>query len=198
MSLLPATVAHRVTAGTVRVTEKLHLYGDGADVTRGVHFLRECQSLGLRTQWEQAGGTGCRAAGRHPCGSRRLTYDLGLLSHLPPPVRQAGEAAELTELLRDWRERHSYGMLYHRRGPGFVAVMDRREHPAPARLLLDHPGLLAAFRALREPAPLDGLDARLREAARLLAEDRLVLAVDGWAVALPPRIRRWPVPGTAI
>jgi hypothetical protein len=42
------------------------------------------------------------------------------------------------------------------------------------------------------------VDAVGREAVGLLVAERLVLASGGWAVALPPRIRRWPVPCTAI
>ncbi|MEV7684964.1 RiPP maturation radical SAM C-methyltransferase [Streptomyces bungoensis] len=90
------------------------------------------------------------------------------------------------------------GVLYHRRGPGFVTVMDRREPGTAVRLTLDHPALVAAFDLLAEPTPLDALDPVQREAVRLLAAERLVRVESGRAVALPPRIRRWPVPCTAI
>ncbi|GGU87735.1 hypothetical protein GCM10010260_21510 [Streptomyces filipinensis] len=36
------------------------------------------------------------------------------------------------------------------------------------------------------------------EAVAVLVAERLVPAAAGWAAALPPRVRRWPVPCTAI
>ncbi|MQY38442.1 hypothetical protein SRB17_64550 [Streptomyces sp. RB17] len=154
----------------------LDLSGAGPETAEAVRFLRECQSDGLRVDWRGVG---------------RPSYDIGLLRHLPPPAELPGEEATLAA----WRAGHAYGTLYHRRGPGFVTVLDRREKGTAVRLTLDHPGLLAAFLRLQEPAPLDAVD---REALDLLVAERLVLAAGGWAVALPPRIRRWPVPCTAI
>lgn len=118
------------------------------------------------------------------------TYNLRTLHHLPPPAQHQDEPSELTT----WRAEHTYGLLYHRRGPGFVTVMDRRERPASARFTLDHPDLLAAFDTLSDATPLDTLAPAHQEAALHLAEEELALIVDGWAVALPPRMRRWPVP----
>ncbi|WP_306320932.1 MULTISPECIES: DUF5825 family protein [unclassified Streptomyces] len=188
---LPALVPHRVIGTRVRVTEPLplplpppssaHSHGDGRTTTRAIQFLRECQALGLPTHWEVSAP---------PIGTPGCTYDLRPLRHLPPPAQHPDESAEFTE----WRAAHAYGMLYHRRGPGFVTVMDRRERPAPARFTLDHPDLLAAFDALSEATRLDTLEPAHQQAARHLAEERLALIVDGWAVALPPRVRRWPVP----
>ncbi|MET8470061.1 DUF5825 family protein [Streptomyces sp. NPDC006422] len=198
-TVLPALVPHRVIGTRVRVTDPLPLYGDGRSVTRAVQFLRECQAAGLRTHWEPA------PAPRHtydapdapeeaPEAPEGFTYDPRTLHHLPPPAQQDGEPAELTA----WREAHAYGMLYHRRGPGFVTVMDRRERPASARFTLDHPDLLAAFDVLGDAAPLEELAPAHQEAARHLADEGLTLIVGGWAVTLPPRMRRWPVPCMAI
>lgn len=202
MTALPDSVAHRIVGGDIHVTEPLPLHGDGRAVTRAIQFLRECQGRGLRTRWEPArtGRTGrtdrprdaCRVTYDEPPPS--TPYDIRTLRHLPPPAERLGEPEELT----DWREGHAHGLLYHRRGPGFVSVMDRRERPASSRITLAHPDLLAAFDALHEATALDGLDRSLREAALLLAEERLVLVVAGWAVALPPRLSRWPVPCTAV
>ncbi|MGY0024568.1 DUF5825 family protein [Streptomyces sp. cg35] len=186
---LPTTVAHRLTGvGTgadVHVTEPLPLCGDGRATTQAVQFLRTCLSHGLRVTYDAV-----RPAG----GAGPYTYDVRILRHLPPPAEHPEESAELTE----WRAGHAYGMLYHRRGPDFITVMDRRERPASARFTLDHPDLLAAFDALHEATPLDALAPVHQEAAGLLADERLALVVDGWAVALPPRLRRWPVPCTGI
>ncbi|MFF4543573.1 DUF5825 family protein [Streptomyces sp. NPDC001406] len=176
----PAAVPHRVTGRRVEVTEPLRLGAGGQRTALAVQFLRECQSLGLRVSWTAADG--------------EAPYDIGLLRHLPPPAQVSDEPGELKE----WRAGYAYGMLYHRRGPDFVAVMDRREPGTAVRLTLDHPDLLSAFHTLLNPTPLHELDPGPREAAGLLAAERLALVTDGWAVALPPRISRWPVPCTGI
>ncbi|MGV4981491.1 DUF5825 family protein [Streptomyces sp. NRAIS4] len=176
MSPLSATVPYRLTGRRVEVAEPLDLSGAGRRTAEAVGFLREAQSHGLRVTWRATGSP---------------SYDTAALRHLPPPIELPGEGAELAA----WRAGHRHGTLYHRRGPGFVTVLDRRARGTAVRLTLDHPELLAAFLRLQEPAPLDATD---REAVDLLVAERLVLATGGWAVALPPRIRRWPVPCTAI
>ncbi|MET9495394.1 DUF5825 family protein [Streptomyces sp. NPDC006552] len=213
---LPRTVPHRIQGTDVHVAEPLPLtlplpggsggdrdgdgdgdggsYAEGRATTQAVQFLRECLSHGLRVTYDVA-----RPARRPEPDSTPDTYNLHALNlralrHLPPPAEHPEEHAELTA----WRTGHAYGMLYHRRGPDFVTVMDRRERPASVRFTLDHPDLLGAFDALHEATPLDALTPVQREAAELLAAERLVLIADGWAVALPPRLRRWPVPCTGI
>jgi hypothetical protein len=176
MSAPVTAVPYRLTGRRVEVTGPLDLSGSGRSTAEAVRFLRECRSQGLPVAWRAVG---------------RPSYDIGLLHHLPPPSELSAGEAELAA----WRAGHAFGSLYHRRGPGFVTVLDRREKGTAVRLTLDHPDLLAAFLRLQDPAPLDAVD---REAVRLLRAERLVLAAGGWAVALPPRVRRWPVPCTAI
>ncbi|MGW7258953.1 DUF5825 family protein [Streptomyces sp. NPDC054834] len=176
----PTTVPHRVTGRRVEVTEPLRLGAGGRETAEAVRFLRDCQGLGLTVTWEAAG--------------TEIPYDVRNLRHLPPPVEHPDERPELT----DWRARHRHGLLYHRRGPDFVTVLDRREPGGAARLTLDHPELVAAFHTLLEPTPLGELSHARRTATGLLAAERLALVTDGWAVTLPPRIRRWPVPCTAV
>jgi hypothetical protein len=183
MTGLPREVAHRVSRRRVDVDEPLRLGAGGRETAVAVRFLRDCQSLGLRTRWELSYEEYEGAA-----------YDIGVLRHLPPPVERAGEPEELS----GWRAGHAYGMLYHRRGPDFVTVMDRRDRLAAARYTLDHPDLLSAFDTVLAATPLSGLSEVHREAVGLLADERLVLVTGGWAVALPPRMRRWPVPATEI
>ncbi|MEU3981152.1 DUF5825 family protein [Streptomyces sp. NPDC026672] len=188
MSGLPAGVAHRVSGRLVEVTDPLDLARGGRGTAVAVAFLRECEGLGLRVRWRPAGPP---PAEPPPAGP---PYDVGLLRHLPPPTELPGERAGSA----DWRAGHTPGLLYHRRGPDFISVLDRREPGATARYTLDHPDLRAAFHTLLAPTRLDTLPSRHREAAALLAAERLALVTDGWAVTLPPRVRRWPVPCTAI
>ncbi|MET9833318.1 DUF5825 family protein [Streptomyces sp. NPDC006385] len=176
----PLDVAHRLSGRRVDVTEPLRLGAGGRETAVAVRFLRECQSLGLRARWEPA--------------YEEPACDISLLRHLPPPVESPGESQEL----RSWRAGHAYGMLYYRRGPGFVTVMDRRDRASSARYTLDHADLLSAFDTVLEATALSELSPVHREAVGLLAAERLALVTDGWVVALPPRIRRWPVPATGI
>ncbi|MFF9086635.1 DUF5825 family protein [Streptomyces sp. NPDC014991] len=185
MSGLPGTVPHRLTGCRVETAGLLDLSGSGRGTAEAVRFLRECQSLGLRVDWRATGTP---------------SYDPALLHHLPPPAQLPPPTAR-PSLARDqagWREAYGHGVLYHRRGPDFVTVLDRRERGTAVRLTLDHPALVGTFLRLLEPTPVDALDPDGREALGLLVAERLVLAAGGWAVSLPPRIRRWPVPCTAI
>ncbi|MET8770218.1 DUF5825 family protein [Streptomyces sp. NPDC004658] len=175
----PGSVPHRRTGRRVEAAEPLDLGGSGRATAEAVRFLRECQGLGLSVSWRATGTP---------------SYDLRLLRHLPPPDELPGEPGELAS----WRAGHAYGALYHRRGPDFVTVLDRRERGTAVRLTLDHPALHATFLRLLEPTPVAALDAAEREALALLVAERLVLTGGGWAVTLPPRVRRWPVPCTAI
>ncbi|MFF1405857.1 DUF5825 family protein [Streptomyces sp. NPDC058294] len=174
-----ATVPHRRTGQRVEAAGPLDLSGSGRGTAEAVRFLRECQGLGLRVDWRAAGTP---------------SYDLALLHHLPPPTAFPSPASGQA----GWRAAYGHGILYHRRGPDFVTVLDRRERGTAVRLTLDHPALVGTFLRLLEPTPLDALDPVGREALGLLGDERLVLAAGGWAVSLPPRIRRWPVPCTAI
>ncbi|MFD4526548.1 DUF5825 family protein [Streptomyces sp. NPDC058470] len=194
MTGLPETVPHRLIGRQVHVDVPLRLGGAGRETVVAVQFLRECQSQQLRPHWEIAYED--RPRGDDAPDTHDTPY-LRMLHHLPPPVERPDEPGELSA----WRASHAAfpaGMLYHRRGPDFITVMDRRERPASARFTLDHPDLVATFARVQEPTPLGELDAVQREAVDLLAAERLALVADGWAVALPPRLRRWPVPCTGI
>ncbi|AYN38908.1 hypothetical protein D9753_08260 [Streptomyces dangxiongensis] len=179
MSGLPGTVPHRLTGRRVETAGPLDLSGSGRGTAEAVRFLRECQSLGLRVDWRATGTP---------------AYDPALLYHLPPPTSPPAPAGGPA----DWRPAYGHGVLYHRRGPDFVTVLDRRERGTAVRLTLDHPALVATFLRLLEPTPVDALDAAGHEALGPLVTERLVLSAGGWAVSLPPRIGRWPVPCTAI
>jgi Family of unknown function (DUF5825) len=111
--------------------------------------------------------------------------DPDLLCHLVPP------AGPCTPGIRArWHEVHRFGLLYYRRGPGFVVVYDGRPISAAGETLLAEPGEVRLFERLQEPAPLwrdDPTAQRLRAA-------KLLLEIDGMAVALPYRESRIALP----
>ncbi|MFE4798738.1 hypothetical protein ACFRFL_27590 [Streptomyces sp. NPDC056708] len=54
------------------------------------------------------------------------------------------------------------------------------------------PTLPVTFLTVLDATPVPCLSAIGREAVDLLAAERLAWVTDGWVVALPPRMRRWP------
>lgn len=175
-----------MTGGQVVVDEPLPLGAGGRGAADAVRFLRDCQSQALTVRWVPDVDS--------------LPFDTGLLHHLPPPAPRPSSpgGSGRSDEAAVWRSRYAYGLLYHRRGPDFVTVMDRRDPSASARFTIDQPSLLDAFLTVQEPTALDELDATRRAAVSLLADERLVLVTQGWVVALPPRLRHWPVPCTSV
>ncbi|GAA1949572.1 DUF5825 family protein [Kitasatospora viridis] len=129
--------------------------------------LRDRTARGERVDWQ------LEALGLAP--------DPELLCHLAPPAPDQAPR---------WHELHRFGLLYYRRGPGFVIVYDARPTATAAQLLLDDPDELRLFDRLARPGPLASDD----PAARRLRTARLVMEVDGWAVALPYRESRLVLP----
>ncbi|MER8012228.1 RiPP maturation radical SAM C-methyltransferase [Streptomyces sp. NPDC094149] len=211
-------VEARLKAGVERwllghPTSRLTFAEDGDDLL--VHDRRE----GWPRRDHRFGGWRADAlrhleAGRNDRALHRLLTGAGYDCSPAELARWLQRAVELGLLFRDgrtfvslptWGEPvrvdepgHAYGMLYHRRGPDFVTVMDRRDKEASARYTLDDPDLLATFDLLQEPVSVAELSDVQREAVALLAGEGLARVTDGQAVALPPRIRRWPVPCTGI
>jgi hypothetical protein len=85
---------------------------------------------------------------------------------------------------------HRFGLLYYRRGPGFVIVYDGRPIRLADEILLDEPAEVRLFERLLEPGPLDRDD----PAARRLRAAKLLLEADGMAVTLPYREGRIALP----
>ncbi|WP_067449841.1 DUF5825 family protein [Actinomadura macra] len=135
-----------------------------------IAFLVRATSFGLPLEW---GGP----VADLPCG---------LLFHLTPPV--FGD-----EVADKWRAAYRYGLCYWRRGSGFAVVQDLRENPG-AHFVIHDPGLLALFHRLADPVDTTCLDGEERAHLDDLLDARLAVEIEGVAVALPYRLRRWPVP----
>ncbi|NMO20399.1 hypothetical protein HPC49_33610 [Pyxidicoccus fallax] len=148
-----------------------------------VRLLRDCTSHRLRVRW--------RGAARPPIASWTLY-------HLEPP--ESGGTPELDEAARRWRQAHAYGRCYWRAGPGFMLVKDRREGRSATQFLLDDAATRSVFEALSVPKRVESLDTEpeARKALADLQEEALVLELGPWRVALPFRMRCWPVPFIAV
>ena len=114
------------------------------------------------------------------------------LRHISPPVTAAPAAFE------EWRALHRYGICFWRSGPGFATITDRRSDGAAHQYILDTPDYLDAFIRAEKVVLRDELAAGSAEALEALEADNLVLSLYGWSLALPFRMRHWPVPFTAI
>ncbi|MET8543587.1 DUF5825 family protein [Kitasatospora sp. NPDC004799] len=185
-AVLPDVLPYRLDGRLVVLTEPVALGAGGRPAAEAVRLLRECQSHVLPVHWTAA-----------PDDPAAADFALHHLYHLPPPAALAG-GPEAAEALADWRATYGYGRFYYRQGPGFVQVRDRRDPEASARFALDHPDLVATFRACLTPTALDDLSSTGREAVSILASEGLALVTRGWAVTLPPRIRHWTVPDTGV
>jgi hypothetical protein len=108
-----------------------------------------------------------------------------LLEHLPPPRSGGGPGGAL------WRERHRYGGLYYRRGPGFISVRERRSQQEAAVFTLTAQAL-QCWRELSTPTT------HLCPSCAGLEDERLVLRAGEFRVALPFRLRFPPTPFLAI
>lgn len=111
--------------------------------------------------------------------------DPDLLCHLVPPAAPCTPST-----LARWHKIHRFGLLYYRRGPGFVVVYDGRPISAADETLLHEPEEVQLFEHLREPAPLGRDD----PAAQRLRAAKLLLETGGMAVALPYRESRIALP----
>ena len=100
--------------------------------------------------------------------------------HLPPPVGVNSE--------------FRFGSLYWRLGPEFVTVKDSRGESVRL-FILDDAESSDAF--LRSVKGVDRADLP-QEQRDLLLQEGLVADLGGWLLALPYRMRHWPVPFRAI
>lgn len=115
-----------------------------------------------------------------------------LLFHIVPPTNPGPPAIE------EWRETHRYGTCFWRSGPGFVTITDRRDESDAHQFVLETADYLEVFRAADTVTDRERLAALGDEALRELEANRLILSLEGWSLALPFRMRHWPVPFTAI
>lgn len=115
-----------------------------------------------------------------------------LLFHIVPPHNPGPPEIE------KWRKAHRYGTCFWRSGPGFITLIDRRDEADAHQYVLDTPDYVEVFSAAETLIERDRLAALGGEALEELEASRLILTIQGWSLALPFRMRHWPVPFTAI
>jgi hypothetical protein len=115
-----------------------------------------------------------------------------LLFHIVPPQNPGPPEIER------WRKVHRYGTCFWRSGPDFITVTDRRDEALAHQFVLDTPAYVEVFSAAETVIARGRLVQLDGEALQELEASNLILTIDGWSLALPFRMRHWPVPFTAI
>jgi hypothetical protein len=175
-----------VEGNAIVVHEDVELGADALATMTFLAFLRAALTENVEVRWN------ARISGN---GSGML--DTTPLHHLWPPTTIAVGGLP-PEPAGAWRAAFKYGLCYYRRGPGFILIKDTRIADCRVHLTVDHPDLMATFLAgctlLRDSA----LTSTQREAVDVLAGENLVYRVADLLLTLPIRMRRWPVPFSAV
>jgi hypothetical protein len=171
----PAACAALAAAGVATVVLDAPVDLRDPDALGALRFVRDAVACGIATRWTIAHGGG---------------IDPSVLMHLSPPETFPGEEAKLAL----WRE-FAFGVLYWRRGSNFAIVRDVRPAWEPAYYTLESDGTLQSFERLALPRTLAEEPAEIVEAFR---EARFLIEIGDRALALPYRIRKWPVPFMAV
>ncbi|MEV5431652.1 DUF5825 family protein [Streptomyces sp. NPDC052701] len=176
-----AALLLRVPVAGVRLTEPADFSAlPGHVIVRIIALIRECSSVGARVTWSLT------------LGPEQLDL-IPRLDHLPAPnritVREEG-----TIPVDRWRSSRRFGLLYFRKGPAFLSVVDQRPEFG-SRILVDDPVLMDVFRRGLEGCTWAGLtrDPRCATAARDLVGRGLLLRIGEHCVTLPVHMRSWPL-----
>ena len=175
------SVYHCPTDDYSIIPDPVVLGQDPAQTCAFLAYLRDCMERRIHVHWEG------RLAG---------PVDVSSLYHLEPPTTLLGGPPRAAAAA--WRREHRYGACYYRRGPGFVLVKDARDALETTSYVLEEEALTKTFLKCLAPTRLTTLCAAGQEAVRELSAERLILVIDGLAVALPFRMKRWPIPFWAI
>jgi hypothetical protein len=154
---------------------------DAEHTVHVIAVLRDRLGAGRDTRWR---------------GEVVAPVDVRPLRHLPPPIEVPGRAD--ADQLRQWRTDFRAGRCFYRLGPGFVQIKDVREPGRFEIVTLTEPDLIGLFLDCLTPTRCSTLGQPARQALRVLAGRDLVLVVGEYAVTLPHRMRRWPVPANLV
>lgn len=189
--------AATVDGNTIVVHDDVELGTHALATMTFLAFLRSALTQDVKVHWTAQitanNSNSSNGSSTKPAALNTAPLDTGPLHHLPPPTTIAGLPPEH---LQAWRSTFRYGLCYFRRGPDFILIKDTRV--ADVHLTIDHPDLMATFLAACTPLRDDALTAIQREAIDILAAEQLVYRLDGLLLTLPTRMRRWPVPFSAV
>jgi hypothetical protein len=175
-SELPALVQAGIR-GLV-LTEPVDVLLDFPESSYALHLIRDATGWGLHVEWTLGAASD----------------DVQHLGHLFPPSSWANEDGAAA--VREWRRSYSFGQCFFRIGPSFVAIKDVRPHVGGARMLIadqDADMFLALVAGVR-----GGSEESAAVAVADLCDAGLCAVGSEGFLVLPYRLRRWPVPFSAI
>jgi hypothetical protein len=176
-----AALLPRVPVAGVRLAEPADFSAlPGHAIARVIALIRECSSIGARVTWSLTLGA----------------EQLGLiprLDHLPAPARITVLEKETLDVGK-WRSSSNFGLLYFRKGPKFLSVVDQRPESS-SRIIVDDPAMIDVFfQGLQGCAWTEVTRSPLyAAAARDLVSKGLVMRVEDHCVTLPVHMRSWPL-----
>nr|ATE50858.1 hypothetical protein [Actinoplanes tsinanensis] len=176
-----AALLHRVPVAGVRLPEPADFSALPSHViVRIIALIRECSSIGTRVTWSLT------------LGAEQLDL-VPRLDHLPAPdsitVLETGHPS-----VGEWRSSSNFGLLYFRKGPKFLSVVDQR--PESSReIIVDDPTQMAVFLLGLEGCAWAEVtrNSQFAAAARDLVNKGLVMRVGDHCVTLPVHMRSWPL-----
>jgi uncharacterized protein DUF5825 len=174
---LPALLRDGVRV--LELTDPVDVLLDRPESSHALHLIRDATGCGLRIDW---------ALGSAP-------EDTTPLHHLFPPSSWVHDDAVAT--VREWQQSYTFGQCFFRVGPSFVTVKDVRPHVEGARMVIDDPDA-ATFLALAEGGPSTDENGETAAAVTDLREAELCIVGEEGVFVLPYRLRRWPIPFSAI
>lgn len=168
-------VVHACEGGLRRVVITPTIDFGVSSLSPQLGLVRDLGSCGVPVDWSLAG---------------EEATDVSMLYSLPPPRNSTLPI----ETVQRWHEVHRFGLLYFRRGPGFLIVNDSRNGRTNEIRIRQGP-LMQAFLACDRGVQTDLVPPAI---AQLLLSEALVCLVGGNLVSLPHRMHHWPVPCNAV
>lgn len=176
-----AALLPRVPVSGVRLAEPADFSTlPGHAIVRIIALIRECSSIGARVTWSLV------------LNADQLDL-IPRLDHLPVPetITVPRDGAPSVD---EWRSAGKFGLLYFRKGPKFLAIVDQRPESG-SRLIVDDPAMIEVFLRGLEGCAWAELTRTPRDAAaaRELLDRGLLLRVGDHCVTLPVHMRSWPL-----
>lgn len=142
-----------------------------------IRFLRDAISYGLQIEWKSI---------------FKKSANIRYFIHLPPP--SSGIKS------RVWNREYSYGKMFWRKGPGFILIKDMRSVSKQTRYIFDDMASLEAFQNIQTPIHLSEMQysSKIKDAIHEFISEGIALQIGEYILALPYRMRNWPIPYTAI
>lgn len=142
-----------------------------------IECLRDMTACALPVRWH---------------GASNLNQLSSQLRHISPPICNELDG------FASWHETHRFGIFFWRSGPKFAMIVDRRSQENANEYILDTPDYLDVFGAAQSVVSRESLIEISHESLVDMEQEGIILSIEGWSLALPIRMRHWPVPFTAI